>query len=72
MNSAAIKVGSVVTLSTSSADFFPSLVNHILEVADCRLSGGEYVFHVVPVGQGNTGAARSEVYREDLTAYVPR
>lgn len=72
MKTTQITVGSVVTLSTASADFFPGLVNQILEVADTRLAGGEYVFHVVPVGRANDGTARREVYREDLVAYVPR
>lgn len=70
--SAPITVGSVVTIAPASAEFLPSLVNLILEVADCRLAGGEYVFHVVPVGRANDGTARREVYREDLVAYVPR
>lgn len=67
-----LATGSVVVLSASSAEFFPSLANQILEVADTRLAGGEYVFHVVPVGRANDGTERREVYREDLVAYVPR
>lgn len=67
-----LATGSVVVLSTASAEFFPSLANQILEVADTRLAGGEYVFHVVPVGRANDGTERREVYREDLVTYVPR
>lgn len=67
-----IAIGSVVTLAPASREFMPSLAMVILEVADCRLVGGEYVLHVVPVGHANDGTERREVYREDLVDYVPR